>query len=95
MRLRVQVPEIDFDALRQGKRRALAKAITLIESTNPTHRREAVALLERCLPHSGSSLRIGISGVPCFIFNKEFVINGAQPSNIFQNIINSLKNNDQ
>ena len=64
MRLRVQVPEIDFDALRQGKRRALAKAITLIESTNPTHRREAVALLERCLPHSGSSLRIGISGVP-------------------------------
>ena len=58
------MPEIDFDALRQGKRRALAKAITLIESTNPTHRREAVALLERCLPHSGSSLRIGISGVP-------------------------------
>ena len=38
---------------------------------------------------------IGISGVPCFIFNKEFVINGAQPSNIFQNIINSLKKNDQ
>ena len=33
---------------------------------------------------------IGISGVPCFIFNKEFVINGAQPSDVFKNIINSL-----
>ena len=38
---------------------------------------------------------IGISGVPCFIFNKEFVINGAQPSGVFLNIINSLKKNDQ
>ena len=56
--------DIDFEALRKGQRRALAKAITLIESTNPAHRREAAALLERCLPHSGNSLRIGISGVP-------------------------------
>jgi len=38
---------------------------------------------------------IGISGVPCFIFNKEFVINGAQPPDVFKNIINSLKINDQ
>ena len=58
------MPEIDFDGLRNGQRRALAKAITLIESTHPTHRREAAALLEQCLPHSGKSLRIGISGVP-------------------------------
>lgn len=64
MRLRKQVPDIDFEALRQGQRRALAKAITLIESTNPAHRREAAALLEQCLPHAGNSLRIGISGVP-------------------------------
>ncbi|MEC8126069.1 MAG: methylmalonyl Co-A mutase-associated GTPase MeaB [Pseudomonadota bacterium] len=56
--------DIDFEALCKGQRRALAKAITLIESTNPAHRREAAALLERCLPHSGNSLRIGISGVP-------------------------------
>ncbi|MEC8695169.1 MAG: methylmalonyl Co-A mutase-associated GTPase MeaB [Pseudomonadota bacterium] len=56
--------DIDFEALYRGQRRALAKAITLIESTNPAHRREATALLERCLPHSGNSLRIGISGVP-------------------------------
>jgi len=38
---------------------------------------------------------IGITGVPCFIFNKEFVINGAQPADVFQNIINSLKANGQ
>ena len=59
-----QVLDIDFDALRKGQRRALAKAITLIESTNPAHRREAAALLEQCLPYAGNSLRIGISGVP-------------------------------
>ena len=58
------MPEIDFQALRNGQRRALAKAITLIESSHPSHRKQAAALLERCLPHSGQSLRIGISGVP-------------------------------
>src|SRR6056300_1438222 len=64
MPLRTPVPEIDFQALRNGQRRALAKAITLIESSHPSHRKQAAALLERCLPHSGQSLRIGISGVP-------------------------------
>ena len=58
------MPEIDFNAIRNGERRALARAITLIESTNPMHRNEAAALLEQCLPHSGRSIRIGISGVP-------------------------------
>ena len=38
---------------------------------------------------------IGITGVPCFIFNKEFIINGAQPIDVFKNIVNSLKTNDQ
>ena len=47
-----------------GDRRALARAITLIESTRPDHRRQAEALLERLLPKSGKSLRIGISGPP-------------------------------
>ena len=45
-------------------RRALAKAITLIESTRADHRREADALLDALMPHTGQSLRIGISGVP-------------------------------
>jgi LAO/AO transport system kinase len=48
----------------QGRRRALAKAITLIESTHPEHRARAHALLEALLPHTGRSLRIGITGVP-------------------------------
>lgn len=47
-----------------GDRRALAQAITLIESTRPDHRRQAEALIEEILPNSGRSLRIGISGPP-------------------------------
>jgi LAO/AO transport system kinase len=45
-------------------RRALAKAITLIESTRTDHRAQADKLLNQLLPHTGQSLRIGISGVP-------------------------------
>jgi LAO/AO transport system kinase len=45
-------------------RRALAKAITLIESTRAQDRAEADALLAAALPRSGASLRVGISGVP-------------------------------
>ena len=50
--------------VRAGDRRALARAITLIESTKPEHGGEAEALLEALLPASGNSVRIGISGVP-------------------------------
>ncbi|WP_395686786.1 methylmalonyl Co-A mutase-associated GTPase MeaB [Caenimonas koreensis] len=56
------------EALLRGEgavqRRALAKAITLLESTLPDHRAQADELLTALLPHSGKSLRIGISGVP-------------------------------
>ena len=55
---------VDIDALRQGNRRALAKAITLIESHNPAHRRAADELLEAIMPFSGKAFRLGISGVP-------------------------------
>ncbi len=51
-------------AIRNGDRRALARAITLIESTRPDHRAEAETLLEGLLPHAGTSVRIGISGAP-------------------------------
>ena len=47
-----------------GDRRALAQAITLIESTRSDHRAEAEALLARLLPTTGKSIRIGISGPP-------------------------------
>jgi len=47
-----------------GQRRALAKAITLIESTREDHRASADALIEALMPHAGGALRLGISGVP-------------------------------
>lgn len=46
------------------KRRAMAKAITLLESTRADHRARGDELLTALLPHTGQSLRIGISGVP-------------------------------
>ncbi len=60
--------EIDIEKLAsellQGKRKALARAITLIESKKRSHRKLAKELLERILPYTGNSIRIGISGVP-------------------------------
>ncbi|HEY5014007.1 MAG TPA: methylmalonyl Co-A mutase-associated GTPase MeaB [Acidimicrobiia bacterium] len=52
------------DAIRGGDRRALARAITLVESTRPDHREEAVALLDELLPSTGGAVRVGISGAP-------------------------------
>jgi LAO/AO transport system kinase len=62
-------PGPDADAalaagVRAGDRRALAKAITLLESTRPDHRRRADALLDSLLVATGHALRVGISGVP-------------------------------
>jgi LAO/AO transport system kinase len=51
-------------AVLAGDRRALARAITLVESTRDDHRRSAEALLEELLPHTGGALRIGLSGPP-------------------------------
>ena len=45
-------------------RRALAKAITLIESKRDEHRQQAQALLNTLLPYTGKSLRVGITGIP-------------------------------
>ena len=47
-----------------AQRRAIAKTITLLESTRADHRAQADELLTALLPHTGQSLRIGISGVP-------------------------------
>ena len=46
------------------QRRAIAKAITLLESTRTDHRAQGDALLTALLPHTGKSFRLGISGVP-------------------------------
>ena len=42
----------------------LSQAITLVESSNPDHYAQAQEIIERCLPHAGRSVRIGITGVP-------------------------------
>ncbi|HEY8050900.1 MAG TPA: methylmalonyl Co-A mutase-associated GTPase MeaB [Ramlibacter sp.] len=47
-----------------GQRRAIAKAITLLESTRADHRAQGDQLLTKILPHAGKSFRVGISGVP-------------------------------
>jgi LAO/AO transport system kinase len=46
------------------QRRAIAKSITLLESTRQDHRHQADELLTQLLPHTGHSFRLGISGVP-------------------------------
>jgi LAO/AO transport system kinase len=52
------------EAVRSGDRRALAQAITLVESTRSDHRAEARALLDELLPATGGARRIGVSGAP-------------------------------
>jgi LAO/AO transport system kinase len=53
-----------LQGLQNGDRRALARAITLAESTRPDHRAEAEELLGAVLARTGNSIRIGISGPP-------------------------------
>ena len=47
-----------------GNITTLSQAITLVESNNPAHYAQAQEIIERCLPHAGKSVRIGITGVP-------------------------------
>ncbi len=62
------IPETNIDELfvklRQGDRTSLARAITLIESNLEKDFNFAHKLVELCLPYSGNSLRIGVTGVP-------------------------------
>jgi LAO/AO transport system kinase len=51
-------------AVRTGDRRALARAITLVESTRPDHRARATEVLESLMASTGRSIRLGISGAP-------------------------------
>ena len=57
-------PKALAERLFNGERRALAKAITLVESTHPDHRTQAEVLIQAALPRSGHAIRVGISGVP-------------------------------
>jgi LAO/AO transport system kinase len=52
------------DGVLAGQRRALAKTITLIESTLTEHQERAQKVIASLLPHTGRAIRVGISGVP-------------------------------
>ncbi len=56
--------EAQAQAVLGGERRAVAKAITLVESSRRDHQEQAQRLLERLLPRTGKARRVGISGVP-------------------------------
>lgn len=72
-----------YTDLISGKREALSSCITLLESSLETDRVLSNELIQKCLPHTGKSMRIGITGVPgvgksTFIecFGKELVAKG-------------------
>ena len=52
------------EGILRGDVTVLSQAITLVESNNPAHYAQAQEIIERCLPHAGRSIRIGITGVP-------------------------------
>lgn len=57
-------PAFLFDGIRAGNVAALSAGITLVESSNPIHFADAKELLKLCLPYTGESVRIGVTGVP-------------------------------
>ena len=62
---RRQLTAADYvEGIRKGDTAILGQAVTLVESTHPRHQQIAQEVIERCLPYSGNSIRIGISGVP-------------------------------
>ena len=63
-RRRSLLPHQYTDGVLHGDRTILAQAITLIESSRETDRKLAEQIVEDCLPHSGNSIRVGITGVP-------------------------------
>jgi LAO/AO transport system kinase len=52
------------DGILKGNRTLLSQAITMVESSLHTHGKIAQEIISECLPHSGKSLRVGITGVP-------------------------------
>lgn len=52
------------EGILRGDVTVLSRAVTLVESVLPEHQAIAQEVVERCLPHSGNSVRIGITGVP-------------------------------
>lgn len=65
-KFRRELPSTDnlTNGILKGDKTALSRAITLIESTNNEHTKQANEIIERCLTHKTKSVRIGITGVP-------------------------------
>lgn len=60
-----QLSVSDFvEGIVKGDITTLSQAVTLVESVKPEHQAVAQEVIEKCLPYSGNSVRIGISGVP-------------------------------
>ncbi len=57
-------PEEYREAIRAGDRRAIARTITLLESTRPEHSKLGLAILDQLDPDTGSAIRVGITGPP-------------------------------
>lgn len=53
-----------FQGVRAGDTAVLARALTLVESSNPQHQRQAEELLTRLMPFTGDAIRVGITGTP-------------------------------
>ncbi len=80
-------PSQYVEGILRGDRIMLARAMTLVESARPEHRKLAAEIIDRCLPHAGRSLRIGITGTPgagksTFIeaFGLELIAQGHRPA---------------
>lgn len=56
--------DVYVDGVLSGNLALLSQAVTLVESSNPKHQEKAQAIIEKCLPYSGKSIRVGITGVP-------------------------------
>ena len=52
------------EGILKGDVTILSQAVTLVESVNPDHQSRAQEVINKCLPYSGRSIRVGISGVP-------------------------------
>lgn len=67
-RRKIRKRELSVDEFVEGIVRGdvtiLSQAVTLVESVKPEHQTLAQQVIEKCLPYSGKSIRIGISGVP-------------------------------
>ena len=60
-----EIPVQDYiDGIRSGNRSLLSRAITLVESALPRHQQLAQDIITACIPQSGNSIRVGITGVP-------------------------------